>query len=335
VPSFCRHGRLEANCPICSRNAKDGLVKPVRPTRPAARREPRPAASVATRRRAQRKTGDLRVRREARAADDGYQHDLVPGLRASADALRLAHEIAFAAARLDELATDPPGLYAEVGASADAEEAIWLAFLIAYLGPLDGDEPFAGIEAARTTWAAGEPPRLDGVRTGPRSGFDARHAGEMLNAYRAWAARAGSQEAALVGDPSWTPERRFERAFERLAVRGFARGPRYELLVSLGHLGVIDLRPTSLHLVEPLDPAVVSAKRIFGIGDAINLRRRSAALARDAGLPIEALDLALVNFARPAGERVAMGARVTGADREASLEALLGLGADEEPAGDE
>jgi hypothetical protein len=30
-----------------------------------------------------------------------------------------------------------------------------------------------------------------------------------------------------------------------------------------------------------------------------------------------------------------MGARVTGADREASLEALLGLGADEEPAGDE
>jgi hypothetical protein len=331
VPSFCRHGRLEANCPICSRNAKDGLVKPARPTRPAARREPRAAASVATRRRAQRKTGDLRVRREARAADDGYQHDLVPGLRASADALRLAHEIAFAAARLDELATDPPGLYAEVAAGADVEEAVWLAFLIAYLGPLEGDEPFAGIEAARTSWAGGELPRLEGVQTGPRSGFDARHATETLQAYRAWAARAGSQEGALVGDPSWTPERRFERAFERLAVRGFGRGPRYELLVSLAHLGVVDLRPTSLHLGEPLDPAVVSAKRIFGIGDAINLRRRSAELAREAGLPVEALDLALVNFARPADERISMGARVTGTEREASLEALLGVGADAEP----
>jgi hypothetical protein len=307
----------------------------VRSTRPAARREPRPAASVATRRRAQRKTGDLRVRREARAADDGYQHDLVPGLRASADALHLAHEIAFADARLDELATAPPGLYAEVGSNADVEEAIWLAFLIAYLGPLEGDEPFAGIEAARTSWAGGQAPPLDDVRTGPRSGFDRRHATETLQAYRAWAARAGSQQAALVGDPSWTPERRFERAFERLAVRGFARGPRYELLVSLGRLGVIDARPTSLHLVEPLDPAVVSAKRIFGIGDAINLRRRSAELAREAGVPIEALDLALVNFGRPAGERVTMAARVTGADREASLEALLGVAADDEAAGEE
>jgi hypothetical protein len=335
VPSFCRHGRLEANCPICSRNAKDGLVQPARPTRPAARREPRAAASVATRRRAQRKTGDLRVRREARAADDGYQHDLVPGLRASADALQLAHEIAFAAARLDELGTDPPGLYADVAASADVEEAVWLAFLIAYLGPLEGEEPFAAIQVARTPWAGGELPRLDGVQTGPRSDFDARHANETLHAYRAWAARAGSQEAALRGDPSWTPERRFERAFERLAVRGFGRGSRYELLVSLGHLGVIDLRPTSLHLAEPLDPAVISAKRIFGIGDAINLRRRSAELAREAGLPVEALDLALVNFGRPEGDRITMGSRVTGAEGEASLEALLGVGGEGEPAGTE
>ncbi|MCW3047225.1 MAG: hypothetical protein JWO74_1509, partial [Solirubrobacterales bacterium] len=81
--------------------------------------------------------------------------------------------------------------------------------------------------------------------------------------------------------------------------------------------------------------AVISAKRIFGIGDAINLRRRSAELARDAGLPVEALDLALVNFTRPAGERITMGARVTGTEREASLEALLGVHPDEEPAGEE
>jgi hypothetical protein len=40
-----------------------------------------------------------------------------------------------------------------------------------------------------------------------------------------------------------------------------------------------------------------------------------------------------VNFARPEGERITMGARVTGTDREASLEALLGVGAEGEPAG--
>ena len=36
----------------------------------------------------------------ARAADDGYEHELVPGLRSSVDAGRLADEMAFSAARL-------------------------------------------------------------------------------------------------------------------------------------------------------------------------------------------------------------------------------------------
>ncbi len=42
-----------------------------------------------------------------------------------------------------------------------------------------------------------------------------------------------------------------------------------------------------------------------------------------------------MNFARPEDERITMGARVTGTEREESLEALLGVGAGEEPAGDE
>ncbi len=54
------------------------------------------------------------MRRLARGADDGYQSPLVPGLKSSVEAERLAEELAFAAARLDALASDPPGLYAEV-----------------------------------------------------------------------------------------------------------------------------------------------------------------------------------------------------------------------------
>ncbi|HEY3187536.1 MAG TPA: hypothetical protein VGJ70_08670, partial [Solirubrobacteraceae bacterium] len=298
MPSFCRHGRLEANCPICSKKLEQrvALRKPAR--RAAA---PRPAAqpSVATRRRAQRQPGDLRVRRVARAADDGYEHDLVPGLRASADAARLADELAFSAARLDELATDPPGLYAEVAGEADPEEAAWLAFLIVYLSPLEGTEdPFASIAAVRTRWAGGELPNADAAELGPRGAHAPGRGARTFAAYRAWARRAGSQSAALTADASWAPERRFERAFERLSLPGFGRAARYELLVVLGHLGVADLRATSLHLGDALDPTTVAAKRVFGIGDAINLRRRSVDLARAAAVPIEALDLALVNWVR-------------------------------------
>jgi hypothetical protein len=326
VPSFCRHNRLEATCPICSRKAAATGLTPARRSAP---RTPRPASSP-TRRRSPRAAGDLRVHRVARAADDGYEHELVPGLRASADAARLAGELAFAAARLEELEHDPPGLYAEVAAIDDVEEAAWLAFQIAYLSPLEDEAPFAAIEAARTSWASGEPPRLDGAAPGPRSAHDPRRGAATPEAYRAWATRAGSQAAALEGEASWPAQRRFERAFERLALPGFGRSPRYELLVLLGRLGVVDLRPWSLHLVEALDPVVVAAKRVFGIGDALNLQRRASELATAAGVPVEALDLALVNWSRPPEEGIAAGATVT-ADpaREAAIARTLGV----DPAG--
>ena len=107
------------------------------------------------RRPSSRAAGDLRVRRMARAADDGYENDLLPGLRATVEAAHLADELAFATARLEQLGSEPPGLYAEVAAADDLEEAVWLAFLIAYLSPLETDEPFAEIERVRTTWATG------------------------------------------------------------------------------------------------------------------------------------------------------------------------------------
>jgi hypothetical protein len=334
VPSFCRHGRLEANCPICSKK----LEQKTAPRKPARRPSaPKQAAtpSVAARRRAQRQAGDLRVRHVARAADDGYEHDLVPGLRASADAARLADELAFSAARLGELAGDPPGLYAEVASEADPEEAAWLAFQIAYLSPLeDARDPFASIAAVRTRWATGELPEADAAELGPRSAHVRGRGARTLAAYRSWAARAGSQSAALTADASWGPERRFERAFERLALPGFGRAARYELLVLLGRLGVADVRPTSLHLGgDVLDPTTVAAKRVFGIGDTINLRRRSADLARAADVPIEALDLALVNWARPEGDRVTAGARVgIDPERRAAIAGLLGVAVAPQPA---
>jgi hypothetical protein len=244
----------------------------------------------------------------ARAEDDGYDNWAVPGLRATLEGARLADEIAFAAARLEELRSDPPGLYAQA-ATAGGEEGLWLAFLIAYLSPLDGPEPWTGIEAARTSWATGELPDLDGVALGPRAGHDPARGHATLTAYRARADRAGSQAAALAADEaSLTPQRRFERAFERLSLPGLHRAPRYEFLVLAGRLGLLDIEPSSLLLgADPTDPTVLAAKRILGIGDAINLQRRASELATEAGVPIAALDLAFVNWTRPDDERITAG----------------------------
>jgi alpha-glutamyl/putrescinyl thymine pyrophosphorylase-like protein len=263
----------------------------------------------------------------ARAADDGYEHALLPGLRSSVDAARLADELAFAAARLRELAEDPPGLYADVALAQDPEEAAWLAFLIAYLAPLEGPDPWAGIAAARVDWASGELPDLDGVPLGPRAAHDPGRGPATLVAYRAWAARAGSQAAGFGGEAAWPPQRRFDRAFERLALPGFGRAARYELLVILGALGVFDLRPWSLHLsADALDPTVVASKRALGIGDPLLLQRRASELAGGVGVPIEALDLALVNWSRSADERVTAGATASvDAERRAAIGAVLGV----------
>ena len=118
VPTFCRHNRFVQNCPICR--------EPEPATPPRARRAGgSPARAGAGQRRPRERAGgagrgrapdSARGRRRLRSA-------LVPGLRASADAERLADEVAFAAGRLALLAADPPGLYAEVAAEPDPEEA--------------------------------------------------------------------------------------------------------------------------------------------------------------------------------------------------------------------
>jgi hypothetical protein len=253
----------------------------------------------------------------ARATDDGYRSPLVPGLKASADAGRLADELAFAATRLAQLATDPPGTYADALLASDREEGLWLAFLTAVICPVEGD--FENVRAAHVTWASGELPDLAGVPRGLRASGDER----TLQAYRAWAARAGSQEAALAGEAAWTPQRRFDRVFERLALPGLDRGARYDFLVTAGRLGLADVQGAALHFGD--DATTLAAKRVFGIGDALLLARRAGELARDADVPVEALDVALFNWGQPSAGRVTFGVAEADEGLRATAAAALGV----------
>jgi hypothetical protein len=324
MPTFCRHNRLVENCPICSKKSR---VE----SSPASRVERRPsrAESGGGRARAPRKSasGGMTVRRMARAADDGYEHDLVPGLRSSEDAARLAEEMAFGAARVRELSAAPVGLYAEVSSLEDREEAAWLTFLIAFLSPLAGDDPWAGISAVRTPWASGEIPTLEGVEAGPRNAYDARRGDAALVAYRAWAERSGGQIPALFGEESWTLQHRYDRAFERLGLPGFGRTQRMEFLVLVHHLGLVELDPWTLHLsaASPTDPVGLAAKRILGIGDPVLLQRRQRELAHGAGVPVEALDLALYNWSSGEERYTAGSAAVVDEGERERIARALGL----------
>ena len=319
VPTFCRHNRFVQNCPICAREQAAELRDVVSPSGPARPRSP-------SKRTSQSRSTGMQVRRLARGADDGFRSPLVPGVKSSADAERLAEELAFAAGRLIRLEGDPPGCYAEVGVGdGDLEERTWLAFLTAYLCPVDGADPFAGIQAARVPWSSGAEPALDGVPLGPRSAHDPSRGTRTIDAYRAWAARAGSQAAAFSGDASWPPERRFARAYERLALPGLHREARFDLLVTLGRLGLYELQAGSLQFGGD-NETTIAAKRALGIGDTLLLERRAAELAAAASIPLEALDLGLRNWG--GGKRATMGLEATAEPDPEALEstrAALGL----------
>jgi hypothetical protein len=349
MPTFCRHNRFLERCPICSKSLPGNEPSSARAPRGKSSRSSG-SNSTGTVNRSRRTRGDgLRVRREGRAADDGYRSELVQGIRASADASRLAEEIAFASARLQALRAQPPGLYGEARALAasDIERASWICFLTAYLSPLEDErDPFAGIRQAlaQSEPLSGELPELSDIPLGPRSSHDPARGSGTLLAYRQWVQRAsraavpgqpaadgedsasGTQAAAFRGDPAWTPERRFERIYERLALPGFGRMGRYELLITLGALGLYELKAGSLQFVgaPAEDLTTLAAKRVFGIGDALLLERRSAALAQGASVPIEALDLALANWAAP--QRATLGLPLLSGDVDAYERASDALG---------
>jgi hypothetical protein len=307
MPTFCRHNRLIQNCPICSREQSIELRPIVSSSAPRSSLPRTPTRGARSARASSSRAssgGGVRVRRLARGTDDGYESRLVPGLKSSADAVHLAEELAFAATRLQRLEQDPPGLFAEVAQAGDVEERTWLAFLIAYVSPRDGEDPFDAIGEARSTWASGQPPVLDGIELGPRTAHDPARGTQTTDAYRAWAARSGSQAAAFTGESVWTPERRFARVYERLALPGFHRDARFELLVTLGRLGVYELRSGTLALGGD-NRVTVAAKRALGIGDTMLLERRASELAGACGLPLEALDLGFYNWER--GTRSTLG----------------------------
>jgi hypothetical protein len=311
MPSFCRHNRMIQNCPICSKEQAIEQRPLVSSSTPRTV-QPRPSGQSRSRTTDSRgggsstAPGGVKVRRLARGGDDGYRSPLVPGLKSSQEAERLAEEIAFATTRLERLAADPPGLYAEVADPAgQLEERTWLAFLIAYLSPIeDAEDPFAGVRAARVPWASGELPDLADVPTGPRSAYEPGRGPRTLEAYRAWAARSGSQAAAFTGDSAWPPERRFARIYERLALPGLNRDARFDLLVTLGALGVYDLVAGALALGGD-NRVTLAAKRALGIGDPLLLERRAGDLAAACAVPLAALDLGFYNW--EAGQRAHLG----------------------------
>jgi hypothetical protein len=344
VPSFCRHNRFVERCPICSATLPDHLAPAKRSARGAAadsRSQTRssggakPRAGRSARRSSTRRGGeDLRVRREERSREDGYGNELVPGLRASADAERLAAEISFAGGRLAGLEQEPPGLYGEIrelARTGELERASWVCFLAVYLSPLQDEDPFQGI---RVALAQGQTPALDDVPLGPRSSHTPGRGAETLLAYRQWVARAGLSAGgvprAFVGEETWTAERRFERIFERLALPGFGRMGRYELLVTLGRLGLYPLRAPSLELVAAHgglgeDLTALAAKRVFGIGEPVLMERRALVFTQAAQIPLDVLELALANWAAPARATLGFPADTEDADIRGRAREALGL----------
>ena len=109
--------------------------------------------------------------------------------------------------------------------------------------------------------------------------------------------------------------------FERLALPGVDRGARYDFLVTAGRLGLADVQGAAMHFGD--DATTLAAKRVFGIGDPILLSRRANDLAEEAGVPVEALDLALFNWGQPSGGRVTMGAGEASPELRATAAAAL------------
>ena len=252
MPTFCRHNRFIERCPICS---KDAARERARGGHAATRRKRRAArAPVRLGREGGRPHGTPRrpcrggrVLLLARAGPARVRRRSAPGGRA------VLLERASRA-----LAVEPPGVYeqaldAAAGRRPRPRKLDRLRARVPLARPRTstrspGLRPYSrprpnrtrsrpSLQACWTTSRAGR-----AARTSPAAGT------RTLVAYAQWAERSGGQTAAFTGSGEWSPERRFARLFERLSLPGFHRGARYELLVSLGRLGVYELRAESLHL---------------------------------------------------------------------------------------
>jgi hypothetical protein len=319
---FCRHGRREDRCIVClgeKRRAREAANKKtssgkVTSARRAtsSRAASRTAAGAALSARRPAASG-VRVKKLTRHAEDGWSNELLPGLRSSGEALDLLSHLSRARVRLERLATDAPGPYATAralagGEAADREEATWILFQVAYYGPLEGDEPFREIDRllVRADEALPSPETLSGVSVGPRGAHAHDRGVATLQGYRDWAHRVGGQLKGLSAGGT-DPARRFDAAYRALALPGLHRDARYEFLVTLGQMGLLDAAPWSLLLDAGRDPVSVAAKRAFLTGDAVLLQRRFGAFARAIGVPVAAFDLGLRNWDLRPGPSVPKG----------------------------
>jgi hypothetical protein len=276
---FCRHNRMTARCPICSKELEAELRAKAPPRPPGIRRAP--SATPRARRSGSPRPGGLVTRKLARAEDDGYRNTLVPGLRATADAERLAAALLIAGDRLE-----PPGPYEAVATEPDREDASWLAFLLALIGP-DAPELQDAIAASAPRFADAEGPELPEAQA------------RAAASYRQWAERAGSQAAGFMGEADWSPQRRFARVFERLALPGLSRAARFEMLTTLGAAGLYELEPDQLQLGVEDDATTQAAKRILLSGDKMLLERRARDLAAATEVPLASLDRAFALWGDP------------------------------------
>ena len=299
MPMFCRHNRLTANCPICSRELQAEL-KSKAPSRPARTRS---GGGTTRSRGSSPRSGGVVTRKLARAADDGYRNALVPGLRATADAERLAAALAAAAARLE-----PPGPYPEVAAEPDLEEATWLAFLLALSGP-QAPELQAAILDARPSWAAGEAPDLPGERA------------RTVGAYRAWVERAARSRPRSAARTRGRPSGASRACSSGSPLPGFGRAARFDLLTALGAAGRYELRAGELQLTVGEDATTEAAKRVLVSGDKLLLERRARELAEACDVPLAALDRGLAIWGTP-GEHADLAARGAGIDPRGALAAV-------------
>ncbi|MGE4426250.1 MAG: hypothetical protein AB7G37_07355 [Solirubrobacteraceae bacterium] len=316
---FCRHGRREDHCVICKRDRERDQARKAgsRPARTATRATR--SATVTARRPGSgrtRSTGGVRVTKLARHADDGWRHELLPGIRAAADARDLIARTVQARGRIDRLASDPVGPYARAADQATTpgtgpDEAAWTLFQIAYYGPLPGAEPFAQIDGLIVGLDDPLPDAetLRAVTVGPRGAHAADRGDATLRAFRDWAARGGGAHAALQAGGT-DPARRFDATYRALALPGFDRAARYEFVLTLGALGLVDVRPWSLLLDAGRDPVSVAAKRLLQTGDPVLLQRRLGDLARELDLPVGAFDLGL-RLWDDTGTGTAIGQRLT------------------------
>jgi hypothetical protein len=87
--------------------------------------------------------------------------------------------------------------------------------------------------------------------------------------------------------------------FERLALPGFPRAARFDLLTTLGAAGVYPLEAGELFLAAGDDATTDAAKRLLVSGDKLLLERRARELADAAELPIAALDRGLAIWGTP------------------------------------